>query len=266
MRLSALFAFVVLALAGCAGLKADPEREAQADKALAQVMRGDQAGLLAQAHASIDPATAPAIFTEMQRQLPKTPPPPGKSISWTHTMGAQPVYRLERQYDFPEMVVVTQTVMVREGDRWLIAGFHFNGARPEQVAPYRFSLVGKSPLHYAVFAGVVAVPLFTLFTSGWALFRRRWGWAVLVLFGLGALKLNWATGAWGIQPIYFNLLGAGFMKAGSAFAPWIFTVGVPLPAILFWALGKHRPKPPKSKTKPEATGPGSEEPSSETPT
>jgi hypothetical protein len=102
-------------------------------------------------------------------------------------------------------------------------------------------------IHYLVLVALVIVPLFIVATTGTALYRRRWGWAALSLFSVFAFKLNWMSGAWSFMPISVNLLGAGFMKAGAAFAPWILTVGLPLPAILFWALGKNRPKPPKAR-------------------
>lgn len=252
LRLGALLVTLVLALAGCSGLKADPEREAQADRALAQVISGDLRGFMAQAAPEMEPTQAAASLRQMRQALPRTTPPAGRSVNWTHSTGTNgESYQLLRQYEFPAVVVVTETVMVKDASgRWLIAGFHFQGATNAEMKQFGFSLADKSPLHYAVLAGVVLVPLFVLVTTGWALFRRRWGWAVLALFSVMAFKLNWATGAWSFLPLSFNLFGAGFMKMGSAFAPWILTVGLPLPAILFWALGKHRPKPAKSKAAP----------------
>lgn len=252
-RVGALVLAFSLALAGCSALKADPEREAQADRALAQVVSGDVDGFMAQAAPAIDPTEGAASVQQMHQALPKTSPPAGRTVNWTHSAGTDGEhYRLERQYEFPSVVIVTNTVMLKDASgRWLIAGFHFQGATNAQMKQIGFSLADKSPLHYAVLAGVVLVPLFVLVTTGWALFRRRWGWAVLALFGVMAFKLNWATGAWSFAPLSFNLFGAGFVKMGSAFAPWILTIALPLPAILFWALGKHQPKPARARaTKP----------------
>lgn len=252
LRLGALMVTLALALAGCSALKADPEREAQADRALAQVISGDVAGFMAQAAPSIDPTQGAASIQQMRQALPKSAPPIGRSLNWTHSAGTDgESYHLLRQYDFPAVVVVTETVMVKDASgRWLTAGFHFRGVNEAQLEQLSFSLTGKSPIHYLVLAGVVSIPLFVLATSGWALFRRRWGWAVLALFSLMAFKLNWATGEWNFTPLALNLLGAGFVKMASPFAPWILTVGLPLPAILFWAMGKHRPKPARSKAAP----------------
>lgn len=248
LRIGALMVTLALALAGCSALKADPEREAQADQALSQVISGDVRGFMAQVAPTIEPTQGAASIQQMRQALPQHASPAGRSVNWTRSVGTNgETYQLLRQYEFPEAVIVTETVMVKDASgRWLIAGFHFRGATEAQLEQAKFSLVGKSPIHYLVLAGVVIVPLFVLGTAGWALFRRRWVWAVLALFSVMAFKLNWATGAWSFLPLSFNLFGAGFMKMGSAFAPWILTVGLPLPAILFWALGKHRRKPAKS--------------------
>ena len=254
LRLGALVVTLALALAGCSALKVDPEREAQADQALAQVISGDLRGFMAQAAPSIDPTHGAASIQEMRRALPKAVPPPGRSVKWMHSAGTGgETYELLRQYEFPDAVIVTETVMVKdESGRWLLAGFHFRGASRAQLEQLNFGLSGKSLIHYLVLAGVVLVPLFVVATTGWALVGRRWGWAVLSLFGVMAFKLNWATGEWSFMPLAFNLLGAGFMKMGSAFAPWILTVALPLPAILFWVLEKHRPRTVKAKAGPSA--------------
>ncbi|MDP1777104.1 MAG: hypothetical protein Q8K90_00640 [Brevundimonas sp.] len=256
----------VLLLAACSGLKADPEREAQSDRALQQVIAGDIAGLRAHGSPQLVTPQLPAQVAQMRSVLPRVEPPEGRTVSWTHQAGTNgQQYTLAREYVFPEHVIVTQTLMVKAADgRWQVAGFHFNGGTRAEVEAAGFTLAGKSAVHYLVLAGLVTIPLFIVVTTGTALFRRRWGWAFLSLFSITALSLNWTTGAWSFMPISFNLLGAGFMKTGGVFAPWIFTVGFPLPAILFWALGKNRPKPRVPKTRPAVTfdGPGPETPGS----
>lgn len=239
----------VLALGACSGLKADPEREAQADRVLAQVIAGDMAGVMAQASPQLNTPEAPAQLAQMRSVLPKSRPPEGRTVTWTHQAGTGgEQYSLAREYAFPEHVIVTQTLMVKGADgRWQVAGFHFNGGTRAEAEAAGFTLGGKSPLHYLVLAGMVIIPLFIVATVGTALYRRRWWWAAGALFSVMAFTVNWTTGAWSFAPLSFNILGAGFMKAGGTFAPWMLTVGFPLPAILFWALKKNRPKPPKVK-------------------
>lgn len=65
--------------------------------------------------------------------------------------------------------------------------------------------------------------------------KRKWLWAIFVLFGLGAINLNWTTGVYMIQPAYIVFLGSGMIKDGIA-APWIFTLSLPVGAFAFLIL------------------------------
>ena len=257
----------LLVMAACAPMtiKGDPAREAQADRILALTIAGDNEAVYAGMSPGLDKATTLTQLAAVRAALPKTPPPPGKTLGvfrMTSTGGDQ--YVLTRQYDFPTVTVFAQTQMIKTADgRWVVNNFNFNKATPEQLKANDFSLTGKSPLHYGMLAVMVAVFGFILTTVGFALYRRRWGWAFLCLFGFVCFQLNWATGAWGVQPIYFNLLGASFMRAASPLAPWILSVSFPLGAALFWAMRKYRPKPPKA---PKAKkGKGAREPFVSTP-
>lgn len=258
MRIFALMALAMtLALGACSPPKADAEREAQADRTLSRTIAGEFDALLAEAAPPLeDTATTRSQLAQAREALPRTTPPEGRTVSWRHETGtAGERYFLQREYAFPNHVIATETVMTKGPDgRWRVVGFHFNGATAAEAKAMGFTLAGKSTLHLAVLAAAAAVPLFILVTTGFALYRRRWGWAILSLFGVMALQLNWTTGQWAFQPIHFNLLGAGFMKSGSAFAPWILTVSLPLAALLFWGLGKHRRRP--AKAKPDANPSG----------
>jgi hypothetical protein len=111
----------------------------------------------------------------------------------------------------------------------------------------RFALVGKNAIHYIVLSLVVAVPLFIVYALVLCLktpiARRKWLWMLFIALGFSRLSFNWTDGAYKIQPISFSLLGAGFLKAGP-YAPWIFTVAVPVGAIVF--LVKRRSLVPQS--------------------
>lgn len=232
---------LLLSLAACAGIKPDPAREMQADSVARQLVQGEHAAILAQSADNIDRQTAPAIFKQLRNLIPPGDLPDGKSVAWNHTVspgGEQ--YTVERVYRYQDHVLATRTVMVRDGGRWLVAGFDLRSASREELKPLEFELVGKSPLQYAVLAAAIATPLFILFTAGCALRRRRWGWMVASLFSMTVLQVDWYSGAWAFNPLYFNLLGAGFTKAGSPFASWVLSAGLPLPAALFWLLRKHR--------------------------
>ena len=195
-----------------------------------------------------------APFAAVRAKLPKTLPPAGKTLGFTRGVGTGgDQYFLTRQYDFPTAVVVTQTQMAKAPDgRWVVVNFNVNSATPAELKANGFSLSGKTPVHYAMLAAMIAVTGFIVVTVGFALYRRRWGWAIFSLFGVVAFQLNWGTGAWGVQLIQFYLLGSAVVRAASPFAPWIFSVSFPLGAVLFWALRKNTAKPPKAPKKGKA--------------
>lgn len=240
----------LLALAACATIqiKGDPAREVQADRILALVIANDTASVLAQMPPELDKATAQAQLSDLRDKLPKTPPPPAKTISFTRVSGTGgDQYFITRLYEFPTVVVVTQSQMVKtSAGQWLVANFNFNSATHEELKANDFTLVGKTPVHYALLASMVLVASLIVVTVGFALYRRRWGWAIFSLFGFVAFQLNWATGQWALQPLQFYFLGAAAVRAASPFSAWVFAVAFPLGAILFWALGKNTAKPPKT--------------------
>lgn len=236
-------------MAACSRIEGDPGREVQADGVIAMTIAGDTDGVLAGMSPELDRSTGQVQLTKLRTILPRTAPPPGKTIGFNRLLtpgGKQ--YTITRQYDFPAAVVVTQTQMAKTpGGRWIVLNFNSNTATREQLKANDFSLSGKTPIHYAVLASMVIVVGLIATTVGFALRRRRWGWAVFALFGFVGFQLNWTTGASGVQPLQFYILGAGFMRAASPFAPWVFSVSLPVGAVLFWALRKNTHKPPKKR-------------------
>lgn len=62
-------------------------------------------------------------------------------------------------------------------------------------------------------------------------FRRRWLWTLGSLFGVMAVRLNWATGEWAFQPIFVSLFSVSATKQ-PVYAPWMLTVSLPVVAIV----------------------------------
>ena len=60
---------------------------------------------------------------------------------------------------------------------------------------------------------------------------------VVVLVAVGAVQLNWSTGAVFTSLVHLQLLGSGAVKQGIA-APWVLSAAFPLGAVL--ALAKRR--------------------------
>ncbi|MDQ8030069.1 MAG: hypothetical protein REJ23_15190 [Brevundimonas sp.] len=254
-----LLFLLTLLLAGCALPKVDPEREAQTDRAYAMVRSNDVTAIKADATPVLRQQDLTGPVSLMRSHVHPGEPTSARTLSWTmNTVNGIAAYEIVRLYSHPEGAIQVKAIMARSGDGpWQIDGLHVVRVTPETLEAYdasieaaRFSLTDKSPVHYLmlVAAGLsVAFCLVSAVVAGW---RRRWLWMIGCLFGLGQVSVNWATGALAVHPIYVALLGAGFLKGLGATDPWIISVSLPLPAILFWALGKWRPKPPKAK--PEA--------------
>jgi hypothetical protein len=258
-----LLLVLTLCLGACALPKADPEREAQADKVYEAVRRDDLSALKAMATPSLESQALPEPFQALQRHVHVSTPTAAETIGWgsdvSTTHGAS--YRIVRGYTHPEGRVETEVLMVRDPQgAWRVDSFRavrvtaaLVRAAEGQAAAARFTLAGKTPAHYLILAGAVLSAALCLGSAVVAGFRRRWGWMILNLFGIGQFTLNWTTGAVGFQPIYFAIFGAGFLKGmGPADPLWIMA-SFPIPAVLFWSLGRWRKKAPKRKVR-QASG------------
>ncbi len=114
----------------------------------------------------------------------------------------------------------------------------------------KFTLKNKSIKHYSVLALAFIVPLFIVFTLVKCIrtkgLKRKWLWIIFILFGMYGITFNWyngdltmsflekrADGGVTFNFISLNLLGVGVAKTGPL-SPWIFDIGFPLGAVLFW--------------------------------
>ncbi|WP_342617096.1 hypothetical protein [Rhodoferax sp. GW822-FHT02A01] len=141
------------------------------------------------------------------------------------------------EYHFEHGWVVSNVVLTRVNGKLLVMGFHVYQTQASQKEINKFSLAGKSPLQYSVFAFVILTPLFilvTLITSiRTPIPKRKWLWILFILGGIGTISVNWTTGDFGFQVVQYQLFGAGAFAAGE-YAPWVLTVGLPIGAIAFW--------------------------------
>jgi hypothetical protein len=141
---------------------------------------------------------------------------------------------LRFQYQFPDAWMLVE-VVVNEGDK---TAEHFSAYRlPDSLANInKFTFSHKSALHYAIFALSIAIPIFIAGCIVVCLrtraMKRKWLWILFMLFGVGGFSLNWTTGQWGIKLLNVYLFGAGWNQ-DVLYGPLIFTVSVPLGAILF---------------------------------
>jgi hypothetical protein len=189
----------------------------------------------------------PQLKTEkLQSQLEQVaqffPPDPPKNVELvgSHTLrsGDRWQANITFQYEFPSSWLIASINLERIGDGDLIVnGVNVNPIRDSLANINKFTFKGKGPIHFVFLALIVFLPVFTIFTFIVCLRtrikKRKWLWAIFILLGYGQVSLNWTTGTGSIKPIYFQILGAGFMSAGK-YAPWILSISFPLGAILFW--------------------------------
>jgi hypothetical protein len=98
-----------------------------------------------------------------------------------------------------------------------------------------FHLSGKTPAQYGLVALSIIFPLLTVFAFVLMLMSgnlgRKWVWGLFILFGIGKVTVNWTTGEWQVSPLFLQLFSA---SAGATLnGPWVFSVSLPLGAILF---------------------------------
>ncbi|WEK56803.1 MAG: hypothetical protein P0Y52_09600 [Candidatus Brevundimonas phytovorans] len=251
-----LMAAVVMMLSACALPQADPARVEQGREAYEWVRDGNVEALSSQSTTTMRPQiTAPAL-ADLGRCAVAGKPASSRVVSWSSNVvaGGTSTYEVTQLLEYTQQNVLVSARMMRQGEGpWLIDGIHLNVVSPAQVAAASgFSLQGKSPLHYAVLAGVVLAPLLCLVTAGVAAWRRRWGWMAASLFGVAQIALNWSNGAWQFQPINVAFLSAAAVKGPGVLEPWILMVWLPLPALLFWILKRYRTKALTNTQLPQA--------------
>jgi hypothetical protein len=111
----------------------------------------------------------------------------------------------------------------------------------------KFTLSGKSPIHYVFLVLAILSPMtiliseIVLFRTKWI--RLKWLWAVACLFGYGQVFLDWSTGQVGFTLLNFTMFGAFFVKAGML-APWRLGIAPPIASMLFLVLRRRLQKPP----------------------
>ncbi len=119
----------------------------------------------------------------------------------------------------------------------IVTAFSVHQASGSQEELNRFTLTGKSVLHYLVLIATVCIPLFILVTLiaciRTSIPKRKWLWIVFIILSIGAIQMNWTSGEYLLQLLRFQLFGAALVTV-SKYSPCVLTAGFPLGAILFW--------------------------------
>ncbi|HEY0257950.1 MAG TPA: hypothetical protein VGC39_10945 [Candidatus Methylacidiphilales bacterium] len=145
------------------------------------------------------------------------------------------------QIQYPHAWLAGNVLLERESGNLLVLGAHFNPIKDSLEVLNRFTLEGKGPLHYVVLALTVLIPLFILYALILCIrspIRRKWLWILFILFGFLKLRFDWTSGLYDFQLLSVSLFGAGVFQSGP-YSPWIFSLAIPVGAIVFLSLRRR---------------------------
>lgn len=213
------------------------EESAIARRVLSQLAAKDYDSVERQLDPSVKNASVHAALEQMAAMFPL-----GENanvntvVANTSTVNGVTTYNLTFEHEFSNSWLLSNVVLQRRDAQLTVLGLRVNPMKQSLKELNGFTLVGKTIFHYVVLALAVAIPLFIVFALVLCfrtpIAKRKWLWMLFVALGFVQFSFNWTDGAYGIQPISVLLLGAGFSSAGP-YAPFIFTVAIPLGAVVF---------------------------------
>ena len=213
------------------------EESAIAKKVLFQLATKDYGAVQKQLDPSVKNTSVQAALEQMAAMFPPEEPKSintvGANISTTNDVAT---YDLTFEHEYSNAWLLTNVVLQRRDDQLTVLGLHVYPMKQSLKELNRFTFTDKGILHYIVFGLAITIPLFIVFTLVLCfrtpIAKRKWLWLVFVALGFVQLSINWTDGSYGIQPISFALLGAGFFSAGP-YAPIILNIAFPLGAVVF---------------------------------
>ena len=142
------------------------------------------------------------------------------------------------EYEFESNKWALANIVVNRNDGTLsITGFHVAQTEQSQKEHNKFTLYGKSMVHYLFFLFTILILSFSVFTFyvciRTPLAKRKILWAIVTLTGAISLTLNWTTGELSFQLLSIQFLTISAMTA-SPYAPWFISFSIPVGSILFW--------------------------------
>lgn len=155
--------------------------------------------------------------------------------------GRSTITTLSYQIEQARGWLLGSVILLQEADVAVITSARFNRMPASLQEMNRFTFENKGPVHYGFLAAAIAVLAFVLGTLVVCLrsrLRRKWLWVIVVLSGVGTVRLNWSSGQSEFQPVSVQLFGTSALAAGW-YAPWIVGVSLPLGAIVFLACRKR---------------------------
>jgi len=141
------------------------------------------------------------------------------------------------EYEYPSSWLLAEVALQPTASGLVIDAVHLRPMPQSLAYQNRFTFSGKRAGHYVFFAVTLFVPI----VMGYAFvqvirtpgLQLSWLWAIVVLFGVGRVTLNWSTNAISVILFAFQVLGSGFTRLGPD-GPYLVTTSLPVGAILFF--------------------------------
>jgi len=227
--------------------KFEPQAESTVAKSIIDALRN---GNIDAVKAQLDPKYRTPGVDDTLRKLAATFPagqPDSMKIVGAHTAflrnnGVQTAsFNLTYEYQFHDIWVVANVVLMRQHDQLLLEGLHAQRLSQSLEASHAFSLEGRDAAHWLVLLLAGAEALLCVYAFVLCLrtpiARRKWLWALFTLVGVTTLRFDWSNGHFAFQPVSVQLLGASAFAA--PYGPWVLGLSVPLGAIWFLAVRRR---------------------------
>lgn len=148
-------------------------------------------------------------------------------------------YRLGYEYEFEKGNILFTTAIKEKDGKFSVMAFNGELLPAPLSELTKFTLTGKSVLHYIFLVFCVLVPLFILTTLIMMLFskmttKKKIIWTLIILLvSLPKFVINWGNGQLDFSLLNISLLGSGFNKP-TLYSAWLLSFHIPLGAIIFW--------------------------------
>lgn len=232
----------VLALAGCAGAGLTDAQDAE----LRGVFTKIRLGRTAEAMARFDPRFSRPQLAQtlagLARVIPRQPPTSVRRLAAsaveTHLGQA---YLATYEYGYPDRLLIVRTGIFRPpAAAPMVTTFYIDVAPMTAMRANAFSLTDRPLREYGFLALAALSPMIiviALISLARSLRVRRKGlWMLGMIVGVGALTMNWTTGAVGLRLLFIDPFGLWVLHADTPAAPWMITVSLPVVALVYLLL------------------------------
>jgi len=195
----------------------------------------------------IDPSIKSAGFEQVLEQMSAMTPagePTSVKVVGSQTFDSPGERKVNTTFEYAygdKLFIENLAVLDKNGTKTVI-GLHVIPETKSLEEQNKFTFVGKTFAQYLILVLAVLAVSITLFslvscvqTKG---LRRKWLWIIFILFGFGALSVNWTTGQLGLRLLIIQLLSAS--ATAQFYSPWIVSASAPVGAIVFLVKSKWR--------------------------